>query len=80
MKKITYKFCSISSYEIEEKTEYVTTFLNKTLSCHTDEEYERNIQLAQQEAYNGEYTVEEVEDPVAEPTADDVLNALLGVM
>ena len=79
MKKISYQYCVKANYGTEENPEYVDTFLNKTLSCHTDEEYERNIQLAQQEAYNGEYTVEEVEDPVAEPTADDILNAMLGV-
>ena len=42
---------------------------------------EENEEIAKREAYNGEYTIEE--DGQAEPesveTADDVLNALLGV-
>ena len=80
MKKIFYQYCVKANYGTEENPNYVDTFVDKTLICHTDEEYERNIQLAQQEAYNGEYTVEEEEDPVPEPTADDVINALLGVM
>ena len=43
---------------------------------------EANEEIAKQEADNGEYTIEDdgQPDPVAEPTADDVLNALLGVM
>ena len=35
---------------------------------------------AKEIAYNGDYNVLDDEEPVAEPTADDVLNALLGVM
>ena len=43
---------------------------------------EVNEEIAKKEAYNGEYTIEEdgQEEPVAEPTADEVLNAMLGVM
>ena len=43
---------------------------------------EDNLALAQEEAYNGEYTIEDDGRPVpvAEPTADEVLNAMLGVM
>ena len=80
MKKISYRYCVKANHGTEENPEYVDTFLNKTLISHTEEEYEQNIQIAQQEAYNGEYSIEEEEDPVAEPTAEDVLNALLGVM
>ena len=65
MKKISYKYCVKSNYGTEENPEYVDAFLGKTLSCHTDEEYEKNLLVAQQEAYNGEYTVEEVDEPEA---------------
>ena len=43
---------------------------------------EVNEEIAKQEAYNGEYTIEDngVEEPVPVETTDDVLNALLGVM
>ena len=43
---------------------------------------ETNEEIAKREADEGTYTIEEIEvdEPVAEPTADDVLNALLGVM
>ena len=40
---------------------------------------EENLELAQRNAYNGEVTVEDIPDIETEPTADDVLNALLGV-
>ena len=80
MKKISYELCIKANYGTEENPSYVDTFVGKTLNSYTEEEYEQNIQIAQQEAYNGEYSIEEEEDPVAEPTADDVLNALLGVM
>ena len=80
MKKISYRYCVKANHGTEENPEYVDTFVGKTLIVHTEEEYEQNIQIAQQEAYNGEYSIEEEEDPVAGPTADDVLNALLGVM
>lgn len=43
---------------------------------------EKHLENAKREAYNGEYKI--VDDgepePVAEPTTDDVLNAMLGVM
>lgn len=75
MKKISYQYCMKANYDTEENPEYVDTFLDKTLNCHTDEEYERNIQLAQQEAYNGKYTVEEIPEEVSEPTWQDKIEA-----
>ena len=40
-----------------------------------------NEEIAKREAYNGEYTIEDdgQPEPVAEPTAEEMLNALLGV-
>ena len=42
---------------------------------------EINEETAKKEADNGEYTIEDdgQEEPVAEPTTDEILNALLGV-
>ena len=42
---------------------------------------EANEEIAKREAYNGEYTIEDdgQPDPVAEPTTDEILNAMLGV-
>ena len=42
---------------------------------------EANEEIVKREAYNGEYTIVDngIPLPVVEPTADDVLNALLGV-
>ena len=43
---------------------------------------EANEEIAKAEAYNGEYEIYDdgQPEPVAEPTADEVLNAMLGVM
>lgn len=80
MKKISYQYCVKANHGTEENPIYVDTFLDKTLHCHTDEEYEKNLLIAQQEAYNGEYDVEELPDPEPVVTTDDILNAMLGVM
>lgn len=41
---------------------------------------EENIAIAEAEAYNGEYTIEDDGQPeVAIETTDDILNVLLGV-
>ena len=44
------------------------TFVGKILISHTEEEYEKNLLVALQEAFNGEYTIEEVEEPETPPT------------
>ena len=42
---------------------------------------ENNEKLAKEKALNGEYTIEDdgQPEPVAEPTTDEILNAMLGV-
>ena len=42
---------------------------------------ETNEEIAKREADNGEYTIEDdgTPEPVAEPTADEILSAMLGV-
>ena len=68
MKKIFYQYCVKANYGTEENPNYVDTFVDKTLNCYTDEEYEQNIQIAQQEAYEGKIDVVDVADPEPEPT------------
>lgn len=77
MKKISYQYCMKANYGTEEYPEYVDIFLDKTLNCHTDEELEKGLLIAKQEAYNEEYTIEEVEDEVAEPTPQEDTDAML---
>ena len=42
---------------------------------------EVNEEIAKREADNGEYTIEDdgIPEPVVEPTAEEILNAMLGV-
>lgn len=77
MKKISYQYCVKANHGTEETPKYVDTFLDKTLSCYTDVEYERNLLLAQQEAYNGVYTTEDDGQPNPDEVPDqwDVLEA-----
>ncbi len=77
MKWIKYKFPSGEvNVGTEEQPVMEPILLDKSMSYS-----EINEEIAQREAYNGEYTIEDdgVPDPVAEPTTDDILNALLGV-
>lgn len=42
---------------------------------------EINEEIAKKEADNGEYSIDEVEmeEPIVEPTAEEILNTMLGV-
>ena len=82
MKIIKYKFLSCQiNHGTEENPEYEDVILDKEIRC-AEAYLEANEEIAKREAYNGEYTIEEDEqaEPVPVETADDVLNALLGVM
>lgn len=74
MKLIKYKFLSC---EINRGTEEAPimepVYLDATIRC-ADEYFESNLALAKSEAV-GEVTVEEVEDPVTEPTQLDQIEA-----
>lgn len=81
MKKISYKFNIEANYGTEENSKCIDTFLNKTLICHTDEEYEENLLIAQQEAYLGEYTVEDDDiEKYREPTQLDRIEAQIAYL
>ena len=72
MKVIKYKFLS---YETE--TEQV--FMDVSIACKTQAEFDANYIIAEKEAV-GEIVVEGEFDPEQDnTTTDDVLNALLGV-
>lgn len=77
MKIIEYKLFNILNCGTENEPDYRPLFYAiKTMPWS-----EANEEIAKKEAYNGEYTIEDDgrPEPTAEPTADDVLNALLGV-
>jgi hypothetical protein len=73
MKIIKYKFLSCEvNRGTEENPDLMPVFLFKEICCPTDEIYEANLLIAQNEAYNGEYTVEgENTEETSEPTLDD---------
>ena len=72
MKVLKYKICTKVNHGTEEE------LLTDVIMGWN----EANEEIAKREAYKGEYTIEDdgQPEPVAEPTTDDVLNALLGVM
>ena len=76
MKIIKYQLCTCVNYGTEETPVWEDVLSDVTMGWS-----DANEAIAQKEAYNGEYTIED--DGQAEPepveTADDVLNALLGV-
>ena len=77
MKIIKYKFLSCEiNHGTEDDPDIKRIFLNKTMGWN-----EVNEEIAKREAYNGEYIIEDDGElePVVEPTADEVINTLLGV-
>lgn len=76
MKIIKYNICHMANYGTEKNPQMLEVLYPVEMGWN-----EANEEIAKKEAYNGEYTI--VDDgrpePTAEPTADDVLNALLGV-
>lgn len=78
MKWIKYKLCSGEINRGTEENPNIEPILHEK----SMEWSKASEEIAKREAYNGEYTIEEDEQAEPEPveTADDVLNALLGVM
>lgn len=80
MKIIKYRLMTEVNHGTHDEPNVVQTFNDKEVHC-SDEYYETNLIIAKAEAYNGEVTVEEVPDPepvVTEPTADELIDILLG--
>ena len=81
MKIIKYMlFQSRTNRGTEEEPKCEDIVIPKKVPCTADS-LSANEEIAKKEAYNGEYTIVDdgQPDPVAEPSTDDILNALLGV-
>lgn len=81
-KIIKYKFLSDEiNHGTEELPDIEQIFLEKEISCATEIAVNANLSIAQKEAYNGEYTIEDdgQSEPILEPTTDELINTLLGV-
>ena len=76
MKVLKYRLMTEVNHGTEEQPDIQQIFSGVSLGWS-----EANEEIAKREAYNGEYTIEDdgEPEPTQEPTADDVLNALLGV-
>ena len=76
MKIIKYKMCHMANIGTAEEPQMREMFFAVEMDWS-----EANEEIAKKEAHNGEYTIEDdgKPEPAAEPSADDVLNALLGV-
>ena len=77
MKIIKYNYCTRINRGTEENPQ-----MEEMLSPVVMGWNETNEEIAKREAYKGEYTIEDdgEPEPVKEPTTDEVLNAMLGVM
>ena len=77
MKIIKYNLCTKVNHGTEEEPQIEEIISPVAMGWSKASE-----EIAKREAYNGEYTIEDDGQPQPEPveTADDVLNALLGVM
>lgn len=76
-KIIKYQFLSCEvNHGTEEEPKIEQIILDKTISYS-----EANEEIAKRESHNGEYTIEDdgLPTPEAEPTTDNILNAMLGV-
>ena len=74
MKRMTYKIMTEVNHGTEEHPNMVQTFASAVIECG-EAVFEANFSIAQKEAYNGEVTVEDIEDPVMEPSQLDQIEA-----
>lgn len=74
MKRIKYMYLA---WEQNIGTEVKQHFIPKDIPYSTE-----TLAVAKREAYNGEYEIYDdgQPEPVAEPTTDEIINAMLGVM
>lgn len=79
MKQLVYEIEGyLDKYNLEtQEIDKIFTPIKVVIKNPTD----KSIEIAKAEAYNGEYTIEDdgQPEPVAEPTAEEMFNALLGV-
>lgn len=74
MKIIKYQIMTKVNYGTEDAPQITEIFASKMIECSEDT-FDSNLAIAQREAYNGEYTVEDIEDPIVEPTQLDQIEA-----
>lgn len=80
MKIIKYQLCTRVNHGTEEEPLWENVLSDVEIRCTADN-LKANEAIAQREAYNGEYTIEDGGQPEPDTTStDDVLNTLLGVM
>lgn len=76
MKIIKYQFLSCEiNRGTEEEPNMEQVFLEKAIEC-SDDAFESNYALALREAVDGEVTVEDVEEPEAQPTTEQRVTEL----
>jgi hypothetical protein len=75
MKRITYQLMTEVNHGTEEHPNMVQTFTSAVIECG-EAVFEANFSIAQKEAYNGEVTVEDIEDPETEPTTEERVTEL----
>jgi hypothetical protein len=81
-KVIKYKFLSSEvNHGTEENPVIEQVIYDKSIICPTQEIFDGNYPIAEKEAIENTIEIEGEFDPVpvAEPTADEILNAMLGV-
>ena len=74
MKLIEYQLMTEVNYGTDQTPNIIKILSDKRIQC-PDDVFESNLAIAQAEAYNGEYTVEDVPDEVTEPTQLDQIEA-----
>ena len=74
MKIIKYQMMMEVNHGTEENPDIVQTFFPCAIKC-SDDVFEVNLAIAQADAYNGEYTIEDDGQPEPEPTEQEQLRA-----
>ena len=74
MKVLKYRLMTEVNHGTEKNPNIVQTF--DAVEIHSpDDVFEANLAIAQAEAYNGEYTIEDDGEPEPEPTEQEQLRA-----
>lgn len=76
MKYIKYQINNRANVGTEDSPIWIDNLFRKSIIYS-----EINEEIAKKEAYNGKYTIEDdgEPDPAEEPTAEEILNAMIGV-
>lgn len=77
MKKITYDY--LSSEYIDEENQVNQVFINKEMLV-SDEDFAEVLLHVIDEAYDGKYVVEDIENPPVEPTKIEILESQIAYL